>query len=125
MASTSCNPADVYHIDPALHSKSLVNPALFTLDSWSSRGNALLKTAEELGYYPSSLIGMGQDLTLGMGRDWRRWQRHVRYSVSDHQAAFDSFQKPLLAFHFLDEALQMPRLTLRVCLFNDNCDFRL
>jgi len=35
--------------------------------------------ADELGYWPSKSIGLGDDLPIGMGREWTEWQYHPRY----------------------------------------------
>ena len=65
------------------------------------------------GYLPWSLVGMGEDLPLGVYRDWRRWCRYPRYFFDDpeqaHLAAeFAAVRTPIVAANALDDAWAPP-----------------
>ncbi|MFP2960993.1 alpha/beta fold hydrolase [Myxococcus sp. 1LA] len=65
------------------------------------------------GYLPWSLLGMGEDLPLGVYRQWRRWCRFPRYFLDDptlpelaRQCA--QVRVPIVAVNALDDAWAPP-----------------
>ncbi len=65
------------------------------------------------GYLPWSLLGMGEDLPLGVYRQWRAWCQHPRYFFDDPaqqhlQARFDAVHAPIVAANALDDAWATP-----------------
>lgn len=66
------------------------------------------------GYLPWSLVRSGEDLPLGVYRQWRRWCRYPRYFFDDprmsHLAAqFAAVRTPIVAANALDDAWAPPR----------------
>ncbi len=61
------------------------------------------------GYLPWSLLGMGEDLPLGVYRQWRQWCRYPRYFFEDPEIAgamtesFDRVCTPIVAANALDD----------------------
>jgi predicted alpha/beta hydrolase len=61
------------------------------------------------GYLPWSLLGMGEDLPLGVYRDWRRWCQYPRYFFDDPALAeeaaalFARVTAPIQAANALDD----------------------
>jgi predicted alpha/beta hydrolase len=66
------------------------------------------------GYLPWSWLGMGEDLPLGVYRQWRHWCRYPRYFFDDPAVAaemtqrFASVQTPIVAANALDDAWAPP-----------------
>ena len=66
------------------------------------------------GYLAWSQLGMGEDLPLGVYRDWRHWCSYPRYffddpAVSAHMTAqFDCVTTPIVAANALDDLWAMP-----------------
>lgn len=66
------------------------------------------------GYAPMSLLGVGEDLPLGVYRQWRRWCRFPHYFFDDPHAApvlgeFTEVNVPILAVSALDDLWATPR----------------
>ena len=66
------------------------------------------------GYLAWSLLGMGEDLPLGVYRQWRRWCGYPRYFFDDPQMpaitrSFDRIEAPIVAANALDDAWAPPR----------------
>jgi predicted alpha/beta hydrolase len=66
------------------------------------------------GYLPMSAWGMGEDLPLGVYRQWRRWCRFPRYFFDDPEAAavtapFAQVTMPIAAAVATDDAWAPPR----------------
>jgi predicted alpha/beta hydrolase len=61
------------------------------------------------GYLPWSLLGMGEDLPLGVYRQWRHWCQFPRYFFDDPelaaevQAQFAAVRTPIVAANALDD----------------------
>jgi predicted alpha/beta hydrolase len=67
------------------------------------------------GYLPWSLIGMGEDLPLGVYQQWRHWCRFPRYFFDDPAMRdarlterFDAVRTPIVALNALDDAWAPP-----------------
>jgi predicted alpha/beta hydrolase len=66
------------------------------------------------GYLPWSLVGMGEDLPLGVYRQWRRWCRYPHYFLDD-PAAHDLREHcarvriPMVGANALDDSWAPPR----------------
>jgi predicted alpha/beta hydrolase len=66
------------------------------------------------GYLPWSLLGMGEDLPLGVYRQWRQWCRYPRYffddpALADEMAAlFARVRTPIVAVNALDDRWAPP-----------------
>ena len=65
------------------------------------------------GYLPWSRLGMGEDLPLGVYRQWRRWCRFRNYFLDDPEVpelkvACARVQTPILAHTALDDAWAPP-----------------
>src|SRR5262245_21398762 len=62
-----------------------------------------------LGYFPSSRLGMGEDLPAGVALEWARWGRRRDYVAGAEQgrwrAGFDALRGPLRAYSFSDDGL--------------------
>lgn len=60
-----------------------------------------------LGYFPSSRLGLGEDLPAEVAREWARWCGNRRYMVDRRGAplpqTFDRFTAPLCALSFADD----------------------
>jgi predicted alpha/beta hydrolase len=66
------------------------------------------------GYLPWSLLGMGEDLPLGVYRDWRRWCHFPHYFFDDPARPemaqrFAQVRTPILAYNALDDLWALPR----------------
>lgn len=66
------------------------------------------------GYLPWSLLGMGEDLPLGVYRQWRHWCRWPRYFFDDpalgveFAARFAAVRVPIVAANALDDRWAPP-----------------
>jgi predicted alpha/beta hydrolase len=64
------------------------------------------------GYLPSRYFGLGEDLPLGVYRQWKRWCRYPRYFFDDAQAPvrapFDAVTVPVRGTNSLDDAWAPP-----------------
>ncbi|KAF7981410.1 hypothetical protein HWV62_33923 [Athelia sp. TMB] len=61
----------------------------------------------ELGYYPSSQLGRGEDGPAGVGLETHRWCRFPRYIATDYPEAYDHYKGRALTIIFTDDA-QLP-----------------
>jgi predicted alpha/beta hydrolase len=66
-----------------------------------------------LGYLPSRALGIGEDLPMGVYRDWKRWCSFPRYFFDDPQATalvkgFDEVRLPIAAAVSTDDAWAPP-----------------
>ncbi len=78
---------------------------------WNAIGPLFVKWK---GYLPSSKIGLGEDLPLGVYRQWRRWCQFPRYFFDDpkmsHLAgAFAQVRTPIVAANALDDLWALPQ----------------
>jgi predicted alpha/beta hydrolase len=71
-------------------------------------------TARALGYSPSKIIGMGEDLPAGVARQWSRWCLRPGYvanefgrGISRHY--YDEFRAPILSLYASDDSIATPR----------------
>ena len=82
------------------------------LGLWRVLGPALVRWK---GYLPWSLLGMGEDLPLGVYRQWRRWCAYPHYffddpSVGDEmRSLFARVRAPIVAANATDDAWAPPR----------------
>jgi predicted alpha/beta hydrolase len=76
---------------------------------WKVLGPSLTRA---YGYLPSRLMGLGEDLPLGVYRQWRRWCTFPRYWFDDPEAAFtarfDAVKTPVVALNATDDAWATP-----------------
>jgi predicted alpha/beta hydrolase len=60
-----------------------------------------------LGYFPSRLLRMGEDLPAGVALEWARWGRRRDYVAGAEngrwRAGFDALRAPLRAYSFSDD----------------------
>jgi predicted alpha/beta hydrolase len=66
------------------------------------------------GYLPFKRLGMGEDLPLGVYRQWRRWCQYPRYFFDDpltrpQLQGFARVTTPIVAANSIDDAWAMPR----------------
>jgi predicted alpha/beta hydrolase len=66
-----------------------------------------------LGYHPMSLFGIGEDLPMGVYRDWKRWCSFPHYffddpTARDIAAGFDRVTLPVAAGNANDDLWAMP-----------------
>lgn len=66
------------------------------------------------GFMPMSMFGMGEDLPLGVYRQWKYWCTFPHYFLDDPEAAeltaaCATVRTPMLAFTALDDAWAPPR----------------
>ncbi len=67
------------------------------------------------GYLPFSSLGMGEDLPLGVYRDWKRWCRHPGYFFDDPVEGpewtrrFEQVTVPVTGVNSTDDAWAPPR----------------
>jgi len=65
------------------------------------------------GYLPAKLIGLGQDLPLGVYRQWREWCASPTYFFdrldNDYQARFDRVNVPIHAVASVDDPWSPPK----------------
>jgi predicted alpha/beta hydrolase len=71
-------------------------------------------TARALGYSPSRVIGMGEDLPAGVARQWSRWCLRPGYvanefgrGISHHY--YDEFRAPILSLYSRDDSIATER----------------
>ncbi|KAI5475352.1 hypothetical protein MNV49_001583 [Pseudohyphozyma bogoriensis] len=64
---------------------------------------ALLKAADELGYFPSRQGGLGTEVPFGCGVQWSLWMDYENYWAVDHQSRLDEYVRPTLALSFTDD----------------------
>ena len=66
-----------------------------------------------LGYFPSSRVGLGEDLPRGVALEWARWCRSpgalVEVIGGDASERFSQYRGPMLALSFDDDNLFAPR----------------
>lgn len=59
------------------------------------------------GYFPASLVGLGEELPPGIARDWARWARHPAYAVDDEgrplREGFRAYRGRIRAVSFTDD----------------------
>jgi predicted alpha/beta hydrolase len=79
---------------------------------WGAVGPAVVRCR---GYLAWSLLGMGEDLPLGVYRQWRRWCGYPRYFFDDPEVAdevsalFARVRLPVRAANATDDAWAPPR----------------
>jgi predicted alpha/beta hydrolase len=71
-------------------------------------------TTALLGYLPAKRFRFGEDLPLGVARDWRRWCLNPRYygdelGTTIKQHYYDAFRTPLLWLSFSDDLISTAR----------------
>lgn len=71
-------------------------------------------TARGLGYSPSRVIGMGEDLPAGVARQWSRWclrpgyvENEFGHGIVRHYYA--DFRAPILSLYARDDSIATPR----------------
>jgi predicted alpha/beta hydrolase len=84
---------------------------LRVLAMWRVVGPAIVRWK---GYLAWSRLGLGEDLPLGVYRQWRRWCRFPRYFLDDPEMAqyaesFASVTTPIIAANSLDDRWASPR----------------
>lgn len=84
---------------------------LFTLFVWYG---LLPASAALLGYLPAKRFRLGEDLPIGVAREWRDWCLRRRYladflgkTIERHY--YDEFRTPLLWLSFSDDPIATPR----------------
>jgi len=64
------------------------------------------------GYLPSHLVGLGEDLPLGVYKQWKRWCAFPRYFFEDSDynmvAQFDRVTQPVVGVNSVDDDLAPP-----------------
>ena len=70
----------------------------------------LPSTARLLGYSPSRVIGMGEDLPAGVARQWSRWCLSPGYVANDFGRGitrhyYDEFRAPILSLYSSDDSI--------------------
>jgi predicted alpha/beta hydrolase len=80
---------------------------------WSLWTLLMPAASRALGYFPSSKIGLGQDLPKGIALEWARWCRSpgalVQAIGGDAAERFTRFRGPMLALSFEDDRRFAPR----------------
>jgi predicted alpha/beta hydrolase len=80
---------------------------------WSLWTLLMPAASHALGYFPSSTIGLGQDLPKGVALEWARWCRSpgalVQAIGGDAAERFTRFRGPMLALSFEDDRRFAPR----------------
>lgn len=66
------------------------------------------------GYSPWKMLGLGEDLPLGVYRQWRRWCKFPHYFFDDPQMRgieqpFAAVRTPIMAANTLDDLWALPR----------------
>lgn len=84
---------------------------LRVLAMWRVVGPAIVRWK---GYLAWSRLGLGEDLPLGVYRQWRRWCRFPRYFLDDPEMAryaesVASVRTPIIAANALDDRWASPR----------------
>jgi predicted alpha/beta hydrolase len=73
-------------------------------------------TSHLLGYFPSSKVGLGEDLPRGVALEWARWCRSpgalVQAIGGDAATRFAQYRGPILALSFDDDHAFAPRATV-------------
>lgn len=77
---------------------------------WSILAPILVRT---YGYLPWRKLGLGEDLPIGVYRDWKHWCKFPRYFFDDPNmtyviALFARFDKPLIAANAIDDKWAQP-----------------
>lgn len=70
-------------------------------------------TTRIYGYHPMSKLGMGEDLPMGVYRDWKKWCAHPHYFFDDPEARaitdkFSDVKIPLAAMVTTDDLWAQP-----------------
>ena len=78
---------------------------------WNVAGPLLTRV---MGYLPGKAMGIGEDLPLGVYRDWRRWCQYPRYFFDDPtmthvHSQFAKVKVPIVAANALDDLWATPR----------------
>jgi predicted alpha/beta hydrolase len=71
-------------------------------------------TARALGYSPSKVIGMGEDLPAGVARQWSRWCLRPGYVANEFGRGvtrhyYDEFRAPILSLYASDDSIATTR----------------
>lgn len=78
------------------------------------------------GYFPSALLGLGEELPAGVARQWACWCRNPQYMVDDDgrplRPHFASFRAPILAYSFADDPFAPRRAVDALLGFYENAD---
>lgn len=79
------------------------------------------------GYFPSSLVGLGEDYPKGVALEWARWSRYERYIrderaqwVSNAPLYFDNLTAPILAYSIEDDFIAQEKAVLSLMKFYTN-----
>jgi predicted alpha/beta hydrolase len=63
--------------------------------------------ANVLGYFPSSVVGLGEDLPKGVALEWAKWcrSRHYLFSYAHELdlSRYAALRLPILAYSFADD----------------------
>jgi len=82
-----------------------------------------------LGYFPSRVFGLGEDLPSGVAREWARWCRSRHYLYGDERLStrenFHRFESPILSISFSDDSFAPRRATEALLGFYPNADSEL
>jgi predicted alpha/beta hydrolase len=58
-----------------------------------------------VGYFPSSLLGQGEDLPAGVAMEWARWCRHPQYAAGVLDApGYTGFRADIRSYWVTDDA---------------------
>jgi predicted alpha/beta hydrolase len=75
--------------------------------AWFAMHVMLPALSHLMGYFPSSKVGLGEDLPKGVALEWARWCRSRNYLfdhlTADEQRAYAAFRAPLLAYKITDD----------------------
>jgi predicted alpha/beta hydrolase len=90
------------------------NPAAERIRLWALWNVVFPPLVRLKGYMPMSIFGMGEDLPLGVYRQWRHWCSFPHYFLDDPAAAelkvaCATVRVPILATTALDDAWAPPR----------------
>lgn len=93
---------------------------------WSAVLPVLVATK---GYMAWSKFGMGEDLPLGVYRQWKRWCKYPRYFFDDPElqhltAAFAEVRMPIVAVNSVDDLWAPPKSRDAFIEQYANCDIR-
>lgn len=70
-------------------------------------------TTRRTGYLPSRRLGLGEDLPIGVYRQWKKWCGHPKYFFGDPEFAFHerfaSVRVPIVAVSSTDDPWAPPR----------------
>lgn len=71
-----------------------------------------------LGYFPSSRVGLGEDLPKGIALEWAQWARspgHTVGAIGEHvRAGYENYTGSILAYSFADDSFAPRRATDRL-----------